>query len=360
MHLFVERCRYVHALIVGPLVGVLVTMLVAAPLAAQYPLAPTSVLDVGHLTAAPSFGAYLAARQTVQQDTATFTISRARVKVEALPMPSLALRVEGGMSNNTVGTGSGSSGSFEFADVFAQFAPVDGRMVRMLRPALIVGQFKMPFSLEYLTGYSHLLTIERSQAVDQLSIKRDIGAMGQVHLTRFLTVNAAVANGSGANATNNTNGRESAMARVTLTPLPQLELSGKVADDGADHRWGYDARVIAGAAIVEGEVVHRTHDVDAGTSDATGGYALAAYKVRAWLQPVVKWEQLHETTPVASSPGSPVVPPAMLDARSTWTTVGVNIDAPLDRLRLQLDWIVKSAHPVDQPDELLAQFVAVF
>ena len=69
------------------------------------------------------------------------------------------------------------------------------------------------------------------------------------------------------------------------------------------------------------------------------------------LQPVVKWEQLHEdliTAAVASY------------SRRTYTTVGVNLLAPQDRFRMQLNWIDRSEHPASRKGELVAQFQALF
>jgi hypothetical protein len=337
-----------------------ISAIAAAPLAAQYPLAPSPVLDLSRLTTTPALSGYLAARQTRRQDSTTFSISRIRVTAQAHPLPFLAVRIQGGISNNGIGNSSSSVGTFAFSDAYVQLVPTNPHRFQALRPSLIVGQFKMPFSLEYLTPYSHLLTISRSQAVDAFSFKRDIGVMGQVHLSRYVTVDGAVANGSGSNTTSNPDGRELAMARVTVTPIPQLAIAGKWAGQGADHRWGYDARFVAGQAVVEGEVIQRAAGPGAAVSDESGGYALAAYKVLPWLQPLVKWEQFHQTLAPTNPPPGGGAPAASSELRSTWTTYGVNVVAARDRVRFQLDWIVKSDHADGQANELLAQVIAIY
>lgn len=337
-----------------------ISALATVPLAAQYPLAPSPVLNLGRLTTTPALSGYLAARQTRRQDSTTFSISRIRITAQAHPLPFLAVRIQGGISNNGIGNSSSSVGTFAFSDAYVQLVPTDPHRFQALRPSLIVGQFKMPFSLEYLTPYSHLLTISRSEAVDAFSFKRDIGVMGQVHLSRYVTVDGAVANGNGSNTTSNPDGREVAMARVTVTPVPHLAIAGKWAGQGADHRWGYDARFVAGRAVVEGEVIQRAAGAGATVSDESGGYALAAYKVLPWLQPLVKWEQFHQTlAPTAPPPGGGA-PSASSELRSTWTTYGVNVVAARDRVRFQLDWIVKSDHPDGHANELLAQVIAIY
>lgn len=86
-------------------------------------------------------------------------------------------------------------------------------------------------------------------------------------------------------------------------------------------------------------------------TDASAGYLLAAFKVLPWLQPAVKWERLHETLTTTSTVG---------EFRLTWMTYGINLLAPRERLRLQLDWIAKSERPVKQSDEFVAQLQAIF
>jgi len=76
---------------------------------------------------------------------------------------------------------------------------------------------------------------------------------------------------------------------------------------------------------------------------------MAAYRIRPWLQPVVKWERLTETLGVPSS-----------SSRVTWTTIGANLIAPGDRFRAQLNWIDRSERPVERKGEFIAQFQALF
>jgi len=70
-----------------------------------------------------------------------------------------------------------------------------------------------------------------------------------------------------------------------------------------------------------------------------------------WLQPVVKWERLHETLTTTST---------VRDLRLTWITYGINLLAPQERLRLQLNWIARTERPVERSDELVAQLQAIF
>jgi hypothetical protein len=142
-----------------------------------------------------------------------------------------------------------------------------------------------------------------------------------------------------------------AVGRLTVLPLPQLSVSGKWAGQGSDHRWGYDARWLPGAAVLEGEVVEREGPSNATTDlDARAAYVLAAYRIR-WIQPVVKWEQFHETLTSATTTAR---------SRATLITVGANLFAPGDRVRAQFNWVGHSEHPVDRKGELIAQLQAAF
>jgi hypothetical protein len=323
-----------------------------SPLAAQYPLAPTPVLDLSALSPEPRFSGYVAVRQTWRDDTSTFVVNRARVTVMTRPLAYAAVRLQTDFS--AIGQSRGDTiPAISLTDAYVQLSRDDsvGRL-RHLRPALLVGQFRTPFSLEFLTSFSLLVTSNRSQASDRLAKRRDIGALGQIRIGDVMTVMAALVNGEGSNRASNTDGRQMAIGRVTLLPLPWAQLSVKGLTQPGDRGWGYDGRLLGGAFTVEGEALWRDADSEVTTTTCgTGGYVLAAYRLTRWLQPAVKWERLHER---ACSPSSPAV------GRLTWTTYGVNVTSPDQRVRLQLNWIVRASRPVDQANELVAQLIGIF
>ena len=78
---------------------------------------------------------------------------------------------------------------------------------------------------------------------------------------------------------------------------------------------------------------------------------LAAYRVLSWLQPVAKWERLTETLATATTTSR---------GRITLTTLGLNLIAPDDRFRAQVNWIARDEQPVDRKGEFIAQFQALF
>ena len=323
---------------------------------AQYPLTPSPLLDARKLSPTPSLSGYISVREMLRHDTATFMLNQGRLTTAIAPLPYLAIRLQVDFSSGTSGkvSSDGSVRGFSLADAYVQLAPSPARdSTARVHPALFVGQFKQPFSLEYLTSFTRLLTADRSLTVDRLSPKRDIGVMGQVRWSRFVTLAGALVNGDGANATANADGRQMALGRLTLTPLPGLALAAKLGAEGDDHLRGYDARWIWRELVIEGEAIHRSRDLAQDThQDAGGGYVLAAYRVRPWLQPVLKHERFRETlVGTAGSTGT----------RSDCTTVGLNLAAPGERLRLQLDWMMRSQRPLPGHDhELGAQLIAIF
>lgn len=230
-------------------------------------------------------------------------------------------------------------------------------MLGQLHPAIVAGQFKTPYSLEYLTSFNTLKTADRSQTVDRLSQKRDIGAMAQVGWGRFATLSGAVVNGEGANATSNPDRTQMLMSRLTITPVPFLELSAKIANEGADHAWGYDGRALWRGLTVEGEGLYRKRPTSSTTHlDAGGGYALVAYKIFPWLEPVYKYDRYWDTR--TTTDGSAIT---TASTHSTWNVFGVNLLSSPEWLRLQLDWERRNVEPSPgRSNVYIAQLIAIF
>ena len=223
---------------------------------------------------------------------------------------------------------------------------------RALHPALIVGQFRTPFALEFLTPLSLLQTANRSQPIDRHTTRRDIGVLGQLAVGHLVTFNGALVNGEGSNQLTNRDGKEMAIGRVTVFPLARLAVAAKYLGQGSDHRWGYDARWMDHGALVEGEFLARRGPFTSTTTvDARGGYLLASYRVRPWLQPVLKWEHLRDrrTTGATVSTNS-----------LTYTTVGINLLSSGESIRLLVDGIYKSEPAVFTGEELEVQLIAIF
>jgi hypothetical protein len=323
----------------------------AQALAAQYPLSPSPVLDLQALTPELRLSGYVSARATERSDTLTFLVNRARLTAMTKPAPFAAVRIQ--VDFTAAGRTSGDTvPAIVLTDAFVQLVPPPNSSVAKLHPALIMGQFRSPFALEFLTSFAVLQTVNRSLVVDRVSTRREIGVLAQLLATRRVLVQGAAVNGNGANRLKNSDGRPMWFGRVTLFPIARLAVAGKYLAEGSQHGWGGDGRWIGPGAIVEGEFIARRGPLDPSTTiDSHGGYVLASYKVRPWLQPAIKWEELLDSRTTGGTTTT---------SRATHTTVGVNLLSRGERIRFQLDGIFKQEQPVSTGNELVAQLIAVF
>lgn len=319
---------------------------------AQYPLTPSPVLDPRLLDGNLRLSGYLSVRETIRRDSSTFSINQARITVTAAPTRFAMVKVQGNLA--ALGRSSGDTiPGFVVSDAYAQLAPPnEWGALGGIRPILILGQFKTPFSLEYLTGFSLLQTTDRTQMVERLATRRDIGVMAHLSFGNLATVAGALVNGEGPNTLRNTNGKQLAAGRLTFTPTTRFAIAGKWAGEGADHRWGYDARWMLSGLVLEGERIERRTPLNGGiTQRAAGHYLMASYRVGRHLQPVVKWEQLRDARTENGSTS---------ESRLTWTTFGLNILAMPEVVRFQANWIVKRERPATSANEVVAQLIVIF
>jgi hypothetical protein len=320
---------------------------------AQYPLAPSPVLDSRMFTSDVAFNGYLSVRETIRRDSMTFAVNRARLGVHVRPGDFVVLRIQSDLA--ALGRTSGDTvPGFVLTDAYAQLSPPNNWRVSFgLHPALILGQFRTPFSLEYLTPFSLLQTANRSQVIDRLATRRDIGVMLHLAMSRRATVAAALVNGEGANSIRNANGKQLAVGRLTLFPATTVAIAGKWAGEGSDRRWGYDVRWMTNGLTLEGERVERRASLGGSTTQrAAGHYVLASYRVGRYVQPVVKWEQVRDRRALAGA--------ATSETHLTWMTYGLNMFTSPENVRFQLNGIVKRERPTDAANELIAQFIVIF
>ena len=331
--------------------------------APTYPLAPTAVVEMRAFSPRIALSGYLSALATYHDDSTAAVINRARLTGMLGPLPYIGVRLQAQFSSATVGRKRADSPppAFAVTDAYVQISPPvaalrPGTLADRLRPALLVGQFKAPFSLDYLTPVTLLKTVDRAQAVDQLALKRDIGVSGQIRWSHFGALAVAAMNGSGANTISNPANELLAVSRLTVSPLPFLAASAKIADRGADHAWGYDGRFLWRALTVEGETVFRRRSTSATARlEAGGGYALVAWRVRPWLEPVYKYDRYWDTRFTTS--GTNATGEA---TNRTWNVVGMNVVSVPEWLRLQLEWRHRHERPTPAGNELRAQLIAAF
>jgi hypothetical protein len=223
---------------------------------------------------------YIQGRETYQEEVGlTGTINRARLTASGAVLGDVTWRIQGEFRTGNVGTG---RASVALQDAY----------VRWTRESLglQLGQFKTPFTREFITSLTEVETADRSTVVDSLAPKRDIGLMADYSLGGRATFVAGIFNGEGQNITSNTDSSALVVARVTYRPIPFLVLGGNVARYFADStRYGVDANLEAPWLILRGEYIGQQRDV-LELDDDNGWYALAAAPLRPWLQPVLKYE----------------------------------------------------------------------
>ncbi|MEO6209382.1 MAG: porin, partial [Gemmatimonadaceae bacterium] len=313
-----------------------------------YLLNPSPVINMRFYPSKPALSGYVSGRMTHVDGATGFLLNRGRLTVQVGPKPFFGIKIQGDFSGAQTGKLRADStvAGFSLTDAYVQLAPPPawapaGSMLAQLHPAIVAGQFKTLYSLEYVTSFASLKTVDRSQVVDRLSQKRDIGAMAQVGWGRFATLSGAVVNGEGPNATSNADKSQMLLSRLTIMPVSFLALSAKVAREGADHAWGYDGRIVWRALTVEGEGLYRKRPTSSTVNlDAGGGYALIAYKILPWLEPVYKYDRYWDTR--TTNTGSALT---TASTHSTWNVFGVNLLSSPEWLRLQLDWERRNVEP---------------
>src|SRR3954454_1209281 len=261
---------YVRAMLVRFVLGHLPVMLFLPALQAQAPSPSPSVKLSG----------YIQGRETYQDNAGlTGTINRARLSAAGAVPGNVTWRIQGEFRTGNVGTGR--------ASVSLQDAYVRWNHEAL---GLQLGQFKTPFTREFITSLSEVETADRATVVDSLAPKRDIGLMAAYTLGSRTTISAGIFNGEGQNITTNTDSSTLGVARVAFRPARYLFLGVNAASYFGDStRYGADASVESPWIILRGEYIGQHRNV-LGVEDDRGWYALAAAPLRPWLQPVLKYE----------------------------------------------------------------------
>jgi len=223
---------------------------------------------------------YIQGRMTYQDEIgSTASINRARLTAAGSVAGDVAWRIQGEFRTGNVGTG---RASVSLQDAY----------VRWTHNTLGVqiGQFKTPFTREYMTSLAEVETADRATVVDSLAPKRDIGLMADYAIGGRGSLYAGIFNGEGQNLTSNTDSSALGVARVSYRPIPFLVLAVNAARYFADStRYGVDANLEAPWIVLRGEYIGQNRDLLDGEDDK-GWYALASSPVRPWLQPVLKYE----------------------------------------------------------------------
>lgn len=260
---------------------------------------------------------YIQAREIYQDQVGlTGSINRARLSAAGSVRGDVGWRVQGEFRTGSVGRAAGVS--------------LQDAYIRWSKRALGVqiGQFKTPFTREFITSLTEVETADRAFVVDTLAPKRDIGIMADYTVGGRATFSAGIFNGDGQNVTANADSSLLGVARASYRVIPYLALGANVAHYFADStRYGVDVNLETPWGVVRGEYIGQHFDV--GGDDDHGWYLLAAAPVTPWLQPVVKYERFERG-------GATAVP---LEA---WR-VGANVRPWGRATRITLEYISRTA-----------------
>jgi hypothetical protein len=249
-------------------------LLTATSLAAQSP-APASSTPA-------RLGGYLQTRLAYTKDVGmTATVNRARLQATGTIASSFSYKVQGEFRTGSPGRGA----SVSLTDAFIRWSHQS--------LGVQVGQFKTPFSWEYLASIADIETLDRTAVVDSLSPKRDIGLMVDYQLGKHLLLSGGVFNGEGINVTANRDSTVLGVARVAIKPVPQVTVGLHAARwFGDSTRYGADVGYQDARFVVRGEYAGGARD-SLGGKDDWGWYGVAGYKVVPAVQLVAKYEDFQ-------------------------------------------------------------------
>jgi len=315
------------------LAGFPLAILVQAPLVGQYTATTPS-------PAAPSpvkLSGYIQAREVYQNKIGlTSSINRARLTVSGGVIEAVTWRIQGEFRTGSVGTG---RASVSLQDAYIRYNPGTW--------AVQAGQFKTPFTREFITSLADIETADRATVVDSLAPKRDIGVLGEYTYRRF-SLWAGVFNGEGQNVTANIDSTVLGVARLAVRLLPQLSLAVNGARYFSDStRYGVDVDYEDARFALKGEYLGQTRG-EASGSDDWGWYGLGAVYVIPTVQAVGKYEEF----------GRPGVTAAVKNR--AWTA-GLNVYPSGRNFRLTFDYVSRKIGELGvRKGRLLGQVQAKF
>ena len=258
---------------------------------------------------------YLQARETYRDGVGlTGSINRARLTAYGSVTKDVTWRLQGEFRTGSVGTG---KASVSLQDAYIRYKTGDF--------GVQAGQFKTPFTREFITSLADVETADRSTVVDSIAPKRDMGVMADYAIGPAATLMLGVFNGEGQNVTANTDSTLLWVGRAVTRPIAYLTLGANAARYGSDStRYGVDASLEYRGAALKGEYIgqHR----DGGALDDKGWYAQGTYRVLPWVQLVLKQEDFRRSE----------ISEAL---RNRATTGGVNIEFGGGKLRLLADYV---------------------
>jgi len=233
--------------------------------------------------------------------------------------------------------------------------------------SVAVGQFKVPFSREFLTYAGSIDFVNRSQAVTALAPGRQIGARLAIdELADVFGLTIGAFNGNGPTANGNDNDNFLYALRLSgIVPIEgddeqqdaQIELGVNLAhseDNGLSFGNGLvvaftGKRTLAGGDIraefknllLSGEVIHASLAPEIGVARHPWGFhATAGVQFSPKVQGLVRWDGFDPDNP---------------DGRSDWIVLGLNV-WPTAVTEIQVNYIIDAEDAAVDHHQLLVNF----
>jgi hypothetical protein len=261
---------------------------------------------------APELGGYLQAREVAQEHVGlTAFLNRARFSIDGALPSRFAYRA---LVELEASAGARNPATVSLREAVARWNPAPFTVT--------VGEFKTPFTREYLIPIPALELADLAAAIDSIAPKYDVGVMGEVAIGATAKVALGVFNGEGANAIANRDSTVMLVARATARPLPQLGVGASLARDGPDSlRWGVDASVQHLGGVVRAEYLTRHRRDRARAQDDFGWYVFESLRLVPRLQLLARQEDFQRPAIGASR-------------RVRGTAIGLNLDVAPNRVRV--------------------------
>ncbi|UCE19155.1 MAG: hypothetical protein JSV84_02070 [Gemmatimonadota bacterium] len=209
---------------------------------------------------------------------------------------------------------------------------------------LRLGQFKTPFSNEYLTSSAKLSMIDRAQVVSNLSTKYDIGLQVSGSF-KILSYSLGVFNGSGKN-TSDENDWKDVVGMIVAKPFNEAEMGfshyrGKSGEERQKkNRTGIYMATHLGLLSLGGEYIY----AEDGSDQRDGWFVQAAYSCFTDFQGLVRYDTYDPDRDVS-------------DDTSAIIILGLNVFIH-NNSKVQINYLLRDDG--DHSDALKAQFQTTF
>jgi hypothetical protein len=288
---------------------------------------------------APRLGGYIQGRQVAQERVGTaWLLNRARFSIDGTSPARFSYRL---LAELEASAGAKSPATVSLREAIVKWNPAPF--------ALTVGEFKTPFTREYLIPVPALELADLATVVDSLAPRYDVGVMADCALGAVATISVGAFNGEGANAIANRDSVTMLVGRITARPVPQLGLGASATRDGVDSlRWGVDASAQEFGGNVRAEYVTRHIRGRDRDRDDFGWYVFEAFRVIPRVQLVARQEDFQRPT-------------RGIVSRLRGAAYGTSVEIAPNRVRLLVEFSRRmSGKKQTRADSFIAQLQAQF